>query len=89
MLLVKGGEISGRMVMPLTINLSQVGIDSCVTAKANTKPRAVPARPTEKPSKMLLTAARWSYQFETKGRRFSSVKPFSLHKVIARRRKSG
>ena len=88
-LLVKGGEISGRIVMALMMNFAQEGICRRVTAKAKIKPRIVPASPTEKPSKMLLTAACWSYQLETNGLRFSKVKPFSPQKVMARSRQSG
>ena len=88
-LLVKGGEIRGRIVIALMMNFTQAGMRRRVTAKAKIKPRTVPVRPTEKPSRMLLTAACWSYQLETKGLRFSKVKPLSPQKVMARSRQSG
>ena len=88
-LLVKGGEIRGRMVMALNANLSQVGRFKRVFTKAKTKPNAVPATPTEQPSKILLIAERLSYQLSKKGRRFSKVKLPSTQKVMANKRHSG
>ena len=59
--------------MALNANLSQVGRFKRVVTKAKTKPNAVPATPTEQPSKILLIAERLSYQLSKKGRRFSKV----------------
>ena len=88
-LLVNGGEISGKIVMALNANLSQVGRFKRVVTKAKIKPKAVPARPTEQPSKILLTAERLSYQLSRKGRRLSKVKLPSTQKVMANKRHSG
>jgi len=88
-LLVKGGEISGKSVTALTAAHSHLGSESRVTAKAKIKPSTVPATPAEQPKRMLFTAACRSYQLSTKGRRFSSVKLPSAVKAIASRRTSG
>ena len=88
-LLVNGGEISGKIVMALNANLSQVGRFKRVVTKAKIKPKTVPASPTEQPSKILLTAERLSYQLSRKGRRLSKVKLPSTQKVMANKRQSG
>ena len=88
-LLVKGGEISGRMVMALMSNLSQVGRFIRVVTKAKIKPSAVPATPTEQPKRMLLMADCRSYQLSIKGRKLLRVNDPSTQKVIANRRQSG
>lgn len=75
--------------MALNANLSQVGRFKRVVTKAKTKPNAVPATPTEQPSKILLIAERLSYQLSKKGRRFSKVKLPSTQKVMANKRHSG
>ena len=46
MLLVKGGEIRGRIVTPPITSFSHPGFARRVTAKAKIKPRTVPAAPT-------------------------------------------
>ena len=73
-LLVNGGEISGRIVSALMPNLSQVGRFMRVVTNAKMNPKTVPAAPTEHPKRILLTADRLSYQLSMKGRRFSKVK---------------
>ena len=57
MLLVKGGEINGKMVMALMAKLSQVGRFKRVVTKAKINPKTVPAAPTEQPKRILLTAS--------------------------------
>ena len=89
MLLVKGGEINGKMVMALMAKLSQVGRFKRVVTKAKINPKTVPAAPTEQPKRILLTAERLSYQLSINGRRLSRVKLPSTQKVVAKSRQSG
>ena len=89
MLLVKGGEINGKMVRALMAKLSQEGRFRRVVTKAKINPKTVPAAPTEQPKRMLLTAERLSYQLSINGRRLSRVKLPSTQKVVAKSRQSG
>lgn len=88
-LLVKGGEMRGRIVIALKANLSHVGKFKRVVTKAKIKPSAVPATPTEQPRRILLMADCLSYQLSRKGRRFAKVKLPSTQKVMTNKRQSG
>ena len=57
MLLVKGGEISGRIVTAATNQRRGAGRCILVTARAKTKPRKVPIAATVTASQMLFMRA--------------------------------